>query len=38
MRLSEFSRPSEMSINDYVIKFEQLHQIAKSQKIEVLDV
>ena len=26
-----------MSISNYVIKFEQLHQIAKSHKMEVLD-
>ena len=26
-----------MSIRDYVMKFEQLHQIAKSHKMEVLD-
>ena len=30
----KFSRPSKMSINDYVIKFEQFHLIAKSHKME----
>ena len=36
-KFEKFSRQSEMSINDYVIKFEQLYQIAKSHKMEVLD-
>ena len=31
----KFSRPHEISLSDYVTKFEQLHQIAESHKMEV---
>lgn len=33
----KFIRPHNMSISDYVIKFEQLYQKAKSFKMEILD-
>ena len=36
-KYEKFSTPHEMSISDYVKKFEQLHQIDKSHKMEVLD-
>ena len=32
----KFSRPDDMSISDYGIKFEQLRQITKSHKMEIL--
>ena len=31
------SRSTDMLINDYVIKFEDLHLIAKRHKMQVLD-
>ena len=33
----KFVRPAAMSISDYIIQFEQLYNIAKSHKMEVLD-
>ena len=36
-KFEKFSRPHEISLSDYVTKFEQLHQIAESHEMEVLD-
>ena len=33
--LKKLSKPTDMSMNDCIIKFEQLHQAAKSRKLEV---
>ena len=33
----KFVRPAAMSISDYIIQFEQLHNKAKSHKMEILD-
>ena len=33
----KFIKPSDMKINDYIIKFEQLYSKAKSHKMEILD-
>ena len=36
-KFEKFSRPHEISLSDYVTKFEQPHQVAESHDIEVLD-
>ena len=33
----KFTKPSDMTISDYIIKFEQLYSRAKSHKMEILD-
>ena len=35
--LEKFIRPSEMSISDYINRFERLYQKAKSYKMEIHD-
>ena len=36
-KIEKFARPHEISLSDYVIKLEQLHKVAESHKMEVLD-
>ena len=36
-KFEKFSRPHEISLSDYVTKFEQLHQVAENHDMEVLD-
>ena len=36
-KTEKFSRPHEISLSDYVTKFEQLHQVAENHDMEVLD-
>ena len=36
-KIEKFSRPHEISLSDYVTKFEQLHQVAENHDVDVLD-
>ena len=36
-KFKKFSRPHEISLSDYVTKFEQLHQVAENHDMEFLD-
>ena len=36
-KIEKFSRPHEISLSDYVTKFQQLHQVAENHDMEVLD-
>ena len=36
-KIEKITRPHEISLSDYVLKLEQLHKVAESHKMEVLD-
>ena len=36
-KFEKLSKPHKISLSDYVTKFEQLHQVAESHNMEVLD-
>ena len=36
-KIEKLSRPHEISLSDYVTKFEQLHEVAENHDMEVLD-